>query len=202
MAQNVSSKGREQPAYMSYHQDGLLDLAIGVAVLLAGVYALVDLDVPLGAAWVVLWLPIWLAAKKSITARRAPNIEISKAQYEGMWRAAAFVIAVLVLLVLAGLVLLWGRNAGFVPEEFVVALAERLMPVLGLVGTLVFGAAAWLSGLKRLYVYALLTAVALVGGYLFSVPFALAVTAVAAGVTVWGTVLLVRFVRTHPIQEV
>ncbi|MDH4207441.1 MAG: hypothetical protein OEV76_01050, partial [Anaerolineae bacterium] len=165
-----STEGAGQP-YMSYHQDGLLDLAIGVAVLLAGVFALVDLGLPLGAAWVVLWLPIWLSAKKSITARRAPDIEISKAQYEGLWRAAAFVIGALVLLVLAGLVVLWGRNAGFFPEEFVRALAERLMFVLGLVGALVFGVAAWLSGLVRLYVYAVLTAVAFVGGYLLGAPF-------------------------------
>ena len=201
MAQNVSSKGHERRAYMSYHQDGLLDLLIGLGLLLAGIYALVDLDMPLGAVWVVLWLPIWLSAKKSITARRIPDIEVSEEQYDGMWRAAAFAIAALVLLVLAGLAVLWGRNAGLLPEWSLAALAEYLTVVLGLIGALVFAVAAWLSGLNRLYAYSLLTAVAFVGGYLLGAPFALAVTVVAAVVTVWGAVLLVRFVRTHPVQS-
>jgi len=200
MAQNVSLKGDERRAYMSYHQYGLLDLLIGLGVLLAGVYVLVDGDIPLGAVWVVLWLPIWLSAKKSITARRVPDVEISEEQYDGMWRAAAFVIAALVLLVCAVLALIWGRNAGLIAEGFIAAVGQHLMWVLGLFGALVLGVAAWLSGLNRLYAYALLTAVAFVGGYLLGAPFALAVTVVAAVVMVWGGVLLVRFVRTHPVQ--
>ena len=200
MALNVSSRGHERRAYMSYHQYGLLDLLIGLGVLLAGVYVLVDGDIPLGAVWVVLWLPIWLSAKKSITARRVPDVEISEEQYDGMWRAAAFVIAALVLLVCAVLALIWGRNAGLIAEGFIAAVGQHLMWVLGLFGALVLGVAAWLSGLNRLYAYALLTAVAFVGGYLLGAPFALAVTVVAAVVMVWGGVLLVRFVRTHPVQ--
>ena len=200
MAQNVSLKGDERRAYMSYHEDGLLDLMVGLAVLLAGIYVLVDLDIPLGAVWVVLWLPLWLSAKKSITARRVPDVEISEEQYDGMWRAAAFVIAALVLLVCAVLALIWGRNAGLIAEGFIAAVGQHLMWGLGLFGALVLGVAAWLSGLNRLYAYALLTAVAFVGGYLLGAPFALAVTVVAAVVMVWGGVLLVRFVRTHPVQ--
>jgi hypothetical protein len=201
VAQNVSSKGHERRAYMTYHQDGLLDLMVGLAVLLGGIYVLVDLDIPLGAIWVVLWLPLWLSAKKSITARRVPDVEISEEQYDGMWRAAGFVIAALVLLVLAVLVVLWGQSTGNVPPWFLTGLRQYLTPVLGLLGALVLVIAAWLSGLNRLYAYALLTAVAFVSGYLLGAPFALAVTVVAAFVTVWGAVLLVRFVRTHPIQQ-
>jgi hypothetical protein len=201
MTHHIGSREREGQAYMSYHEDGLLDLLIGLGLLLAGIYVLVDLDIPLGAAWVVLWLPIWLSAKKSITARRIPDTEVSEKQYDGMWRAAGFVIAALVLLVLAGLAIIWGRNAGLLPQRFLAALAEYLTVVLGLVGALVFAVAAWLSGLTRLYAYALLTAVAFVCGYLLGAPFALAVTVVAAVVTVWGAVLLVRFVKSHPVQS-
>jgi hypothetical protein len=186
---------------MSYHEDGLLDLLIGLAVLPAGVYALVDLDIPLGALWLVLWLPVWLSAKKSITARRAPGVEVSQRQYVGMMRAAVFVVTALVLLVFAVLVVLWGRNAGFLTEGLLAALAQYLMVGLGLSGALILSVAAWLSGLARLYAYAVLTALAFVGGYLIGASFALALTVVAAVVSVWGAVLLVRFVKTHPIQQ-
>lgn len=201
MAYNTRLDERQRRVYMSYHEDGLLDLLVGLALLLAGIYALVDLGMPLGAAWVVLWLPIWLSAKKSITARRVPDVEVSGEQYDGLWRAAGFSIAAIVLLVFAGLTVLWGRNAGFISKQFVTALAEHLTLVLGLFATLLLGVAAWLSGLDRLYAYALVTALASVGAFLLGAPLALAVTVVAACVTVSGAVLLFRFMRTHPIQQ-
>jgi hypothetical protein len=200
MAHNIGSREREGQAYMSYHEDGLLDLLIGLAVLLAGIYVLVDLDIPLGAVWVVLWPPIWLSAKKSITARRVPDVEISEEQYDGMWRAAGFVIAALVLLVLAVLVVLWGQSTGNVPEWFLTGLRQYLTPVLGLVGALVLVIAAWLSRLNRLYAYAVLTALAFFGGYRLGVSTALAVTLVGGFIMLWGAVMLIRFVTTHPVQ--
>jgi hypothetical protein len=202
MKDDIRMNERQHPAYMSYHEDGLLDLVLGLAILFAGIYALVDVGIPLGAAWVVLWLPIWLSAKKSITARRIPELGSSEQHYDGLWRAAGFVIAAVVLLVLAGLAVLWGRNAGLIPDQFVATLAEHLTLVVGLFAALIFGVAAWLSGLNRLYAYALLTVVAFVGAYLLGAPLALTVTLLAACVSVWGAVLLVRFLQTHPIQAV
>ena len=202
MAQNVISGVHERRAYMRYHEDGLADLMIGLSVLLGGLYILADWDVPLGAVWVVLWLPLWLSAKKSITARRAPNVEISEKRYAGMMRAAAFVVIVLVLLVFAGSVLLWGQSTGAVPLWFETALREYLTVVLGLVGALVLAIAAWLSGLNRLYAYALLTAIAFVGSYLLHAPVALAVAVAGGTITLWGLAMLSRFVRSHPVQSV
>ena len=202
MAQSVISGVHEQRAYMRYHEDGLADLMIGLSVLLGGLYLVVDWDIPLGAVWVVLWLPLWLSAKKSITARRAPNVEISEVRYAGMMKAATFVVITLVLLVFAGSLLLVGQSGGLVPSWFVTGLREYLTVVLGLVGSLVLTIAAWLSGLNRLYAYALLTAVAFVGSYLLHAPAGLAVAVVGGVVMLWGLVMLSRFVRSHPVQSV
>ena len=160
-----------------------------------------DLDIPLGAAWVVLWLPIWLSAKKSITARRAPNVEISEVRYAGMMKAATFVVITLVMLVFAGSLLLLGQSSGLVPSWFATGLREYLTAVLGLVGAFVITIAAWLSGLNRLYAYALLTAVAFVGSYLLQAPAGLAVAVVGGVGMLWGLVMLSRFVRSHPVQS-
>ena len=201
MVQNVGSRDREHQAYMSYHEDGLLDLMIGLAVLLGGLYLLVDWDIPLGAVWVVLWLPLWLSAKKSITGRRIPNVEISEERYAGMMKAATFVVITLVMLVFAGSLLLLGQSSGLVPSWFATGLREYLTAVLGLVGAFVITIAAWLSGLNRLYAYALLTAVAFVGSYLLQAPAGLAVAVVGGVGMLWGLVMLSRFVRSHPVQS-
>jgi hypothetical protein len=201
MLHNVSSRDREEQAYMRYHEDGLLDTLIGLAVLLAGVYAAVDLDVPMGAAWVVLWLPIWLSAKKSITSRRAPNVQISEEQYTGMMRAAFFVVFTLVLLVFAGSLLLLGQSSGLVPSWVMTIARQYLTVALGLVGALVLAIAGWLSKLNRLYAYALVTAIAFVGAYLLQAPAGLAVAVVGGVATLWGLVMLSRFLRSHPVQS-
>ena len=200
MAQRVGLKEREQPAYMRYHEDGLADLLVGLGVLLFGLPMLVDLDFPLAALWVVVWVPIWVSGKKSITARRLPDVEVPKEHLAGMMRAGVFIVLMLALALLAGMAVLWGRSTGSVPAGFLEGLREYLMVVLGVTGAFVMGVAAWLSGLDRLYAYAMLTAVAFVGGYLLNVPIALAVTVVASTIMLWGAVLLVRFVRKYPIQ--
>jgi hypothetical protein len=197
----MSSKEREQRAYMRYHQDGLADLLIGLGILLFGLNMLLDWDVPLAAVWVVLWVPIWMSAKKSITARRMHDVEVSMERYDGIRKAIVFVAAVLLLPLVAGLVVLWGQSRGTLPPWFLAGLREYLMIVLGLFGALVVAVAAWLSGLNRLHAYALVTAVALVGGYLLDAPIALAVTVVGAIVMLWGLGLLVRFVRKYPLQQ-
>jgi len=200
MVQYVDSKERKQRAYMRYYQDGLADLLIGLAILLAGLTMLVDWDIPLGAVWVVLWLPIWLSAKKAITARRIPDVQVSREQYSGMMKAGLFVTGMLVLAVMAGVVVLWGQRTGNIPSWFLTGLREYLMVVLGLFGALVMSVSAWLSGLKRLYAYGLLIAVVFVGGYLLNAPIPLSVTVVGSIIMLWGLGMGVSFVRKYPVQ--
>ena len=198
MVENIDSIESEQRAYMSYHEDGLLDLLLGLAILLGGLNMLLDWEISLGALWVVVWLPLWLAAKRWITARRMPVVAVSEEQYAGMMRAAVFVVVALILAVFAGMVVLWGQSTGNMPAWFFEGLREYLIVVLGLFGVLVIAVAGWLSGLNRLYAYAAMTAVAFVGGYLLKAPMALAVTMTGAVITLWGGVMLARFVRKYP----
>jgi len=197
----IGTQERKEQAYMTYHEDGLLDLLIGLAVLLGGLYMLVDLDIPLGGVWVVLWLPIWLSARKTITSRRLPNVEVPNEQYVGLMRAAVFVVFTLVLLVFAGSLLLLGHSSGLVPSWFVSGLREHLTLVLGLIGAFVMTIAGWLSGLNRLFAYALLTALGFAGTYWLQAPAGLAVAVAGGVVMIWGFVMLSRFVRSHPVQS-
>ena len=201
MTHTLNSAVNQQWRYMIYHEDGLLDLLVGLGVLLNGLYMLVDWDIPLGALWVVLWLPLWLSAKKSITARRSPDVEISQERYAATMKAGVFVVVALVLLVFAGLALLWGQSTGRVGEWFLAWLQVYLTMLLGLFLALVMVVAAWLSGLARLFVYALLTAVVFVGGHFLNVPAALPVALVGGFIMLWGLGVLARFMRSHPVQS-
>ncbi len=201
MAQNVNFSEHQQQAYMRYYQDGLADLLIGLGILLFGAFMVADWDLPLASFWVVIWLPLWLSAKRSITARRIQNVEVSTQEGAGMMKAGAFIAGMLMLAAAAGLVVLWGQTTGNIPTSFFLAMREYLMVVLGVFGVLVCAVAAWLSGLNRLYAYALVTAVAFAGGYLLNAPIALAVAVVGGIVMLWGLGMLVRFLRKYPLQQ-
>jgi hypothetical protein len=96
------------------------------------------------------------------------------------------------------MIVLWGANTGKVPAWFLDGLREYLTLVLGLLAAVILSGAAWLSGLQRLYAYGLLTAVAFVGAYVLNAPIALALGMTGGVITVWGGVMLARFVRKHP----
>jgi hypothetical protein len=202
MTGDKSPTEHEQRAYMRYQQDGVADLFIGLGILLFGLSMLVDWDVSLASLWVVLWLPLWLSAKRSVTARRMREVDVSREQYAGMMRAGLFAAGVLLLGVMAVVVVLWGQKTGSTPGWFLAALGEYLMVVLGFVGAVVLSVAAWLSTLDRLHAYALLTAVAFIGGYLLNATIPLAVVVIGAVIMLWGLGMLVRFVREHPVEQV
>jgi hypothetical protein len=200
MAHTVNSQVNQQ-RYVSYHEHGLPDLLVGLAALLGGLYLLVDWDIPLGALWVVLWLPLWLSLRKSIAVRLVPDVEACEERYTGLLRAGGLVVVSLVLLVLVVLVLLWSQSTGSVPEWFLAGLHSYLTILLGLFAALVMAVAGWLSGLDRLFVYALVTAVVFVGGHFLDAPPALRVALVGGFIMLWGLVVFTRFVRSHPIQS-
>ena len=77
MGKEPNLKEIERKAYMSYHQDGLLDIFAGLYVLGFGLGIFVDLILDFGmgmilmpAVFVSLALPLWIAAKRRITMPR------------------------------------------------------------------------------------------------------------------------------------
>ena len=202
MIPNLRSERREEGAYMHYHEDGLADTFVGLGVLLAGLMMLWDWEISLGGVWVVIWMPLWLSAKRSITARRVPDAKVSSEQHSGALKAAIFMCSMLIALVAVAMVVIWGQVSGNIPTWVLAGLREYLMVVLGLIGAVVIGVAGWISGFRRLYAYALLTAGASVVGYLLGASIALVVILMGGVVALWGAVLLIRFVRRYPVQEV
>jgi hypothetical protein len=104
MSQNMDLKEIERRANL-YHGDGLIDIAIGLAILLAGIADIFD-RTSLAAIWVVLWLPIVMSAKKSITVPRMRQIDFTpNAQWFDLDFALLFTVLGAVIL-LSGMVVL------------------------------------------------------------------------------------------------
>jgi hypothetical protein len=197
VSQNTHLKEIERKANL-YHGDGLIDIAIGFVILLAGIAEIFD-QTSLAGVWVVLWLPIMMSAKKSITVPRMRYIDFTpKAQWKVKLVIVTVVLAVAVLFTL-GLVVFTKNEA--LPSWLTAWLREysRMVWPAALVGV------GWLialaTGVKRLYAYAALAVIAFAGGYWFNLDFPLLFTVLGAVILLSGIVVLVRFLRKYPIPK-
>ena len=198
MSQSINLKELERKAKL-YHGDGLIDIAIGLAILLAGIATIFDWTA-FGGFYVVLLLPALRSAKKSITVPRmrytdfrpAPN-----AERKVKLIIVTVVLAVAVLFTL-GLVVFTKNEA--LPPWLTAWLREysRMVWPAALVGV------GWLialaTGVKRLYAYAALAVIAFASGYWFNLNFPLVFTVLGAVIVLSGIVVLLRFKRKYPKQ--
>jgi hypothetical protein len=197
MSQNTHLKEIERKANL-YHGDGLTDIAIGFVILLAGIAEIFD-QTSLAGVWIVLWLPIMMSAKKSITVPRMRYIDFTpKAQWK-VKLIIVTVVGVVALLFTLGLVVFTRNEA--LPSWLTAWLREysRMVWPAALVGV------GWLialaTGVKRLYAYAALAVIAFAGGYWFNLDFPLLFTVLGAVIVLSGIVVLVQFMRKYPILK-
>ena len=194
----------EKKAYMSYHQDGLLDIFIGLYALAFGLGVFGDKVLEFGFGLIMpgiliaIVLPIWLQAKRKITMPRIGYVNFGT-------RGSNKLFALLLGLAVAGLgVFFLFTMATFQdgrPEWIETILFQYGMIWIGL-GTAVIGSLfAYTMGLKRLHGYGLLTLVLFVSGHFLGFPFEYLLLVIGSVIIASGTVLLVQFTRRYPLQK-
>jgi hypothetical protein len=193
----------ERKAYMSYHQDGLLDMFAGLFVLGYGVGIYMDIAWEFGFGTIVpaivitTVLPIWIAAKRRITMPRIGFVKF------GPGGGTTKLMAIFIGLAVAGLGVfsvftLAASQSGSRQWLDLIFKNGMLIVVFGsLAVCILFGHS---MGLKRLYAYGLLAMITLVIGHFMGLFFAYILMAFGTTVTVAGFALLIRFVRKYPLQ--
>ncbi len=202
MTKQPNLKEIERKAYMSYHQDGLLDIFAGLYILGFGIGIIMDVLLDFGfgvimpAILIATVLPIWIAAKRKITMPRIGYVNFGT-------RGANKLTAVFIGTMVAGLGAFFVFTlATFQGEsrQWLDLIVQNGMLIVGF-GTLVicslFG---YTMGLKRLYAYGLLAVIVLTIGHFMHIFFAYIITALGFIVMVAGFALLVSFVRKYPLK--
>jgi hypothetical protein len=192
----------ERKAYMSYHQDGLLDIFAGLYILAfgLGIYATIIWDYSFGlimpGALIAIIIPIWIAAKRKITIPRIGYVNFG---IRGSNKLTAIFIGMIVLGVgtLFTFTLVSSQGGSMQLRDLIF---ENGMLIVGL-GTLVVCALfGYSTGLKRLYAYGLSATIALVIGHFMGVFFAYILFAVSIMVMVTGVAVLINFVKKYPLK--
>lgn len=197
MSYELDMKEIERRAYMSYGEDGLVDIAIGSVILLWGVFLVTEPSGLIGLLG-ILALGIWYLGKRFITIPRIGSIQPSQ-KMERKQRNLAIALLILGVIAFGGAaigVMIVGRP-----------LMDYALSILGLVIAAGVCVLAYLVNANRLYVYAVLLFGAFTAGEILSKTitsvdaFALSVIFAGSLILLSGLVVLVRFLRKYPVPD-
>ena len=195
----------EKKAYMSYHQDGLLDIVIGLYALSFGLGIFADKILEFSFAAIMpaimisIVLPIWIQAKRKITM---PRIGFVKFGARGSNKLFALLLGLSVaglgVFMLFGVFLASGQIGR---PAWIEILFQYGMIWIGLGAAVIGSLFAYTMGLKRLHGYGLLTLALFASGYFLSFPFEYLLLAIGSVIIASGAALLVQFIRRYPLPK-
>jgi len=192
----------ERRAYMSYHQDGLLDIFAGLYILGFGLGIIMDVlwefgfGVIMPAILIATVLPIWIEAKRKITMPRIGFVNFGT-------RGANKLTAVFIGTMVAGLGAFFVFTlATFQGEsrQWLDLIVQNGMLIVGFGTFVICTLFGYTMGLKRLYAYGLLAVIVLAIGHFMGIFFAYIITALGITVMVTGFAMLIGFVRKYPLK--
>jgi hypothetical protein len=205
MPKNNSLREIEKKTYMSYHQDGLLDIFIGIYVLLFGIgISLMTLTefstwfiIP--AIFPAIMIPLWISAKKRITMPRIGYVNFGVRGVNKMMAIfLGLMVAGLGVFMVFGLGASMGEGWALTLRDFFIS---NSMLIIGIGAVAVSSLFAYTMGLKRLYGYGLLIFVLFFTGHFITIPFEYLLSAIGFVIIITGSVLLIQFIRKYPLPQ-
>ena len=202
MSTNIDLKALERKAFKSFHQDGLIDIYLGLLLLLAsamlGPFQVVfATTMPRFIAYFVIVMLAWgiyWGGKKFVTTPRIGRARFGPGRKRKIgWTRTALVVSVFLTVVFVVVTAFSQESPSL--ADFV---RSYWLPVLfGLKIVVVFGLMAYFLDFERLYVYGVLFALAIAGDIALHRPIAFAVAGLP--MLVAGSIVFVRFLRAYPL---
>ena len=192
MSQEQDFKKLQQKTYQDYHQDGLIDIIIGLGFIGFGLNMAFD-----NYAFLFMgWLPIifYVPFKNRFTVPR-----IGYVKFHASNKIVYGLVITILLVIIAGLFIFFISGPNIISEEMQDWLSKYYMLIFGVVAALCFFGAGLLTTITRLYVYALLVLVTSAVGTWFDVHPAVYVIFTGLLIEAVGIWLMIRFLRKYPL---
>ncbi len=195
MSQNIDLKELRKKIYLSYHQDGLIDIIIGASILGFGLQIATDNSAFLFLTWMgfILYTPL----KNRLTVPRLGYVRFDEERKTTMRLVLMVAVGILVLAMFIGLYVFILSDS--MPQTLSDWLRKYHMLVLGTFIAIPLIAAAFWMGVKRLIVYAGLTIVVILAGIQLEIPAPVYIIALGCTILLSGLWILFRFLRQYPI---
>jgi hypothetical protein len=195
----------EKNTYMSYHQDGLIDIFVGFYILLFGAGILLHTVTEFSTWFIIpaifpsIMVPIWISFKRRITIPRIGYVKFGL-------KSANKLMAVFLGLAVAGLgvFMIFGLG-GSMRQSWAIAIMDLIisnsMIIIGISAALISSLFAFTMGLKRLYVYGLVTLTMFLVGHFMVIQFEYFLFAIGFAIVIYGFVLLRQFLKKFPLSR-
>ncbi len=195
MSQNIDFKELRKKVYLSYHQDGLIDIIIGASILGFGLQIATNNSAFLFLTWIgfILYTPL----KNRITIPRLGYVRFDEERKTAMRLVLLIAIGVLVMAMFIGLFVF--VRSGNMPQTASDWLKKYHMLLLGIFIAIPLFAAAFWSGLKRLIIYAGLILSVIFAGIQLGIDPPLYVIALGCIILLAGLWVLFRFLKQYPV---
>lgn len=197
MREEIDLEGLERKAYVSYHEDGLLDLFLGLGII--GFVETVFFDMTSTAGIIpALAILFYTLAKKRITIPRIGHVRFSRGGNPRLMLLQGLLVVTLLLGLLFGFLAWKAEVSGETPFWIKIVLEKYPHLIVGLAGALLFCLMAYATGMRRYYLYAALMVALFTGGWMVNIQakrIALLCGVIIMGV---GIALLIRFLKKHP----
>ena len=198
--ENIDLKEIERRAYLTYHKDGILDIYLGMGIMTLASVFFFEVFVSTGTSGIMVLLPIlYAASKKQYTIPRLGYVKFSQST---MGRARNSVTLALLLgsmSAVAGLFAFYSVLSTGI--NWIEPLIVNWKITLAAILLVVFSLFGYVSDLRRMYYYGMLSLIVFVSGMFLPIPGYMLILAVGGIISINGITLLYRFTQEYPIEK-
>jgi hypothetical protein len=200
MENNVNLKEIERRAFLSYHKDGILDIYLGMGIAMASSIFFFEYFPAPSLGGIIAILPVlYAASKKQYTIPRLGYVKFSNSTQGRARNSITLAVLLGVMSAIAGFFAFYSviaTGASWVEpliENWKITAAFLMLVVLSLFG--------YVSELKRMYHYALVSFLVFVSGLFIPIPGYLLIITVGGIIFFNGLIHLYRFTQQYPLEN-
>jgi hypothetical protein len=199
MENNVNLKEIERRAFLSYHKDGILDIYLGMGIAIASSIFFIEFFP--GITGIIVLLPIlYAASKKQYTIPRLGYVKFSDSTKGRARRSVILAVLLGVVSCVAGLFAFYSVLAtGY---SWVEPLISNWKITAAIILSIVFTLFGYVSELKRMYYYAIVSFLVFFSGMFISIPGYWLIITVGGIIFLNGLIHLYRFTQEYSLEHV
>lgn len=197
MNEKIDLQQLERKAYLSYHQDGVIDIFIGSAIVTFGLLFLPWVFEHLWMAFsglFIIWVLSYAGVKRAFTVPRIGYVEFKQ-------HRRSRVMLIVVLLFIINLLLFLIQALGILTPELRIFLNMYGYMVTAFVVGGLFLLIGFLTDLRRVMGYGVVAIAVFLFAHFYPMPFSYPIIVLGLVMTTYGCVLLFQFIKKYPKEN-
>lgn len=199
MSGRINLDDIERRAYLSYHEDGLIDIVLGIGLFIASLWVYVEMIWLMGGIIVSL-TPMYMGLKKKYTFPRIGEVTFSRDRTRRSQNSMTFLVIMNVVGVLLGFVF-WMAFSGDTRPQWILLMIDNYPVVFGIAGGVIWAVVGYITDLTRFYRYSAATLVVIGSANFIPTPFVAHMLLLSVIVIISGYMQFQSFKGKYPIVE-